>query len=346
MNSPNVRLTMPDLATTGSAIRVLRWLVKPGDSIKRGQIILEIETDKATMEVESTATGELVELLLDEGQEVQAGVLMATVLSADTAVSLPVAPVVAQSVTTPEGSATVAITEQLASVPPRRSMFKRNSEPNATAAITMSSVGRVVAQRLALSKQTIPHFYLFASANAERLLARREALPGKPVWDAFFVQAVASTLLRFDRLACLFKDGTLVRQESDSVGVATDIDGDLYVIRVTHPSAKTVEQISAEIRGEVEKIRQDLPGAKRPQPGAISISNLGSTGIEAFFAIINPPEAAILAIGAVTPQPHVVDGKVVVQHRVSLTLSVDHRVVNGKYAANFLAGVVKEIESL
>ena len=103
---------MPDLATTGSAIRVLRWLVKPGDSIKRGQIILEIETDKATMEVESTATGELVELLLDEGQEVQAGVLMATVLSADTAVSFPVAPVVAQPVTTPEGSATVAITEQ------------------------------------------------------------------------------------------------------------------------------------------------------------------------------------------------------------------------------------------
>jgi pyruvate dehydrogenase E2 component (dihydrolipoamide acetyltransferase) len=337
---------MPDLATTGTAIRVLRWLVKPGDSVKRGQVILEIETDKATMEVESTASGTLVELILKEGDEGEAGALMATVRAADAAASSPTAQAIERPTTAPGGSAIAAAAEPVVSAPARRGMFTRNARVPVAVAPGLSPAGRVSAQRLSLSKQTVPHFYLTATANAEPMLFRREALPGKPVWDAFFVRAVASSLVQFDRLACRFEGDALVRQESDAVGVAADIEGDLYVLRVDHPRDKTVEQISAEIRSEVEKIRQDAPGAKRPRPGAISISNLGSTGVEAFCAIINPPEAAILAIGAVAPRVCVVDGQMKIQRCVSLTLSVDHRVANGKYAANFLASVVKEIESL
>jgi len=341
----DIRLTMPDLATTGSAVRVLRWLVKPGDSVARGQAILEIETDKAMMEVESTATGTVADLVLKEGDEVEAGALMATVRSAD-------GPAPGPALDSGPGSGTAAAAAPAArdvgsaAAAPRRSMFERNARASAAAAPPLTAAGRVAAQRLALSKQTIPHFYLTMIANAEPMLARRRTMAGKPVWDAFFAKAIAESLIHYDRFACRFEENALVRQASVAVGVAADIDGDLHVLRVDRPGEKSVEQISAELRSGSERIRSDEPGAKRPQPGTITISNLGSTGVESFCAIINPPEAAILAIGSIAPRPYVVKDQVVMRHCVSLTLSVDHRVASGKYAANFLADVVRRIESL
>jgi pyruvate dehydrogenase E2 component (dihydrolipoamide acetyltransferase) len=143
-----------------------------------------------------------------------------------------------------------------------------------------------------------------------------------------------------------FENDRLVPAASDAVGVAVDHNGELYVIALTSPATKSPEQISDEIRATVDRLRAGEPDARRLHPAAMTVTNLGAANVETFTAIVNPPEAAILAIGKVAPAAVVQDGKVVPQHRVSLTLSVDHRVVNGKYAAEFLGAIVQELETL
>ena len=347
MSETATPIKMPDLATTGSAVRILRWLVKPGEAVTRGQPLLEVETDKAAMEVESIVTGTLVSTHFAEGDEVSAGAVMAVVNAASPAPSPVRLSAPAQAV------APVGAPPKTAAAP--TGMFARNrakaaapTPPAAAAAPrpTLSPAQLVAARRLQQSKQTIPHFYLQLSANAGSMLAQRQvALPEKPVWDAFFVRAVPVALQQYNRFGCRFEDGALVPQNSDSVGVAVDVADDLRVIYIAQAATKTVAQISAEVRAAAEKLRRGEPLPQAAQSGgAVTITNLGGTGVETFSAIINPLEAAILAIGAIAPQLVPVDGQAVVQHRVQLTLSADHRVVNGKYAAGFLAAIVRGIE--
>jgi pyruvate dehydrogenase E2 component (dihydrolipoamide acetyltransferase) len=203
-----------------------------------------------------------------------------------------------------------------------------------------------MARRMLQSKQTVPHFYLQTSANASAMAARRRAAaPAKLAWDAFFVRAVARALDHFDRFRCRFDGEQLVPAGTDAVGVAVDHEGELFVIPIASPAAKTVEQISAEIRQGVDRLRSGDPDARRIQPALMTVTNLGVCNVESFTAIINPPEPVILGIGRVKPTPVArADGSVGVEPRCTLTLSVDHRVASGKYAGEFLAAVVKEIE--
>lgn len=216
-----------------------------------------------------------------------------------------------------------------------------------SAALPLSVAARTAARRLQASKQTVPHFYLQTSANVEPMLARQAAAqPQKLAWDAFFVHAVSRALAAFPKLACRFENEQLVPQGTDSIGVAVDLADDLFVVSVPAPDGTTPEQLSAEIRAGVEALRSGAPDARRLTRNRMTITNLGMTGVEAFAAIINPPEAAILAVGTVAPVVVAVAGQPVVQNRVQLTLSVDHRVAGGKYAAGFLQCVVAELEAL
>jgi pyruvate dehydrogenase E2 component (dihydrolipoamide acetyltransferase) len=214
-------------------------------------------------------------------------------------------------------------------------------------AAVLSPVRRTAARRMQESKQTIPHFYLQRSARAEALTARRNAaLPTKLLWDAFIVKAVSNALKHFDKVAFRFENETLVPQDTTNIGIAADIDGELFVVSVGSPGEKGIEEISQEIVSAIDALRSGDANSRRMTPGIMTISNLGGSGIESFSAIINPPEAAILAVGAVR-QVVVPNGDAfATEHRIHLTLSVDHRVVNGKYAAEFLAAIVREIESL
>lgn len=234
-------------------------------------------------------------------------------------------------------------------------MFAKNRAAQATHAaaaqpstgvIALSPHQKAVGLRLQQSKQTAPHFYLQASANAETLATRRGAMTPPLVWDAFFVQAVARAATKFPRFNCRFVNEQLVPIAQPAIGVAVDHEGDLFVIGVDDPAAKSLETISSEIRAKVEKIRAGDAAARRLPETTLTVTNLGSTGVEAFAAIVNPPEIAILAIGKVAPSPHVVDGRVISQTRVTLMLSADHRAVNGKHAADFLDAIVHELESL
>jgi pyruvate dehydrogenase E2 component (dihydrolipoamide acetyltransferase) len=195
------------------------------------------------------------------------------------------------------------------------------------------------------AKQTTPHFYLTLSANAEPMVAARNE-SRDVIWDAFFVQAVAKAAVQFERMRCRFEEDHLIPIVSDAVGVAADVDDELYVVPVEKPQELSVREISARIVRQVERIRQGEVAARKLYNTYLTVSNLGGMGIEAFTPIINPPEAAILGIGRIASVTHVHKGSIIIQQRVTLTLSVDHRVVSGKYASAFLQRIVTELEAM
>lgn len=361
-------LKMPDLATTGGAVKILRWLVKPGDAVTRGQFLLEVETDKAAMEVEGTANGVFKEIVVPEGEAVDAGTVIAQIETSGDGVAAKAIPAAA-----PVPSPAVAAAAPAPVVPKKTGgMFARNRAAAAAApevappspeaaprppAATFAAPGnlpkvsiarKTAARRLQQSKQTIPHFYLQTSVNAEPMIARRKAaLPHKLAWDAFFVKAVSGAIARFDLMACRWEDEQLVPQGTDTIGVAADIGGDLFVVPVESPGSKSAEDISRDIRERVDALRSGDPQARVMKPGVMTVTNLGSCNVETFTAIVNPPESAILAIGKIRPVVIAVsDTAFAIQHRANLTLSVDHRVANGKYAADFLGAIVEELENL
>ncbi len=354
-------MKLPDLATTGSAVRIVRWLCEPGATVRRGQPLLEIETDKATMEVEATVDGELAEICAPLGAEVVAGDRIAFIKATGAAHSptgsttqAPVAAASVSSAADPAPSGPAGARESALGASRKGGLFARNRQAAETArpaaadpraGITLSSAQRIAAQRLQASKQTVPHFYLERSACAERLVARRNAAPdARLLWDAFFVRAVSQALAAFPKMACRFAEDRLEPIDSEAIGVAVDMQGELFVVALDAPVTKSVEALSQDLRAAVEALRAGNPEARRLRPGRITLTNLGSTGVERFTAIVNPPEAAILAIGAIRPVVVPRGEAVVVEPRVALTLSVDHRVVSGRYAAEFLAAIVDALE--
>jgi pyruvate dehydrogenase E2 component (dihydrolipoamide acetyltransferase) len=345
-------MKMPDLSTNDSDVRIVRWMIEPGQTIERGRPLLEVETDKATMEVESPVNGVLQDVRCPANDAVAVGHVIAVLEVEGTAPTAPASPVAAAA------TSTVAA-PPVAPKPPAQAtggmgMFARNRAaavvpPKAsTTAVPLTLAQRVAGKRLQESKQTIPHFYLQTSVNAAAMIARRKAAePAKLDWDAFFVLAVAKAIAKFDRFRCRLDDERLVPADTDAIGVAVDVENELYVIPIASPSDKTVEQISSEIRCGVQQLRANDAEARKIRPALMTITNLGVCNVERVIPVINPPEPAILGIGKVAPTPvGQEDGSVGIQQRCTLTLCVDHRVCSGRYAAGFLDAIAKELESL
>jgi pyruvate dehydrogenase E2 component (dihydrolipoamide acetyltransferase) len=216
---------------------------------------------------------------------------------------------------------------------------------SAQAGVALSPAHLTAARRLQESKRDIPHFYLQTSFNAQGIVARRKAAAERQlVWDAFFVHAAATAIKRFDRMAMRLDNERLMPPPSDAIGVAVDADGELFVIAVSDAANRSVESISDDIRAQVKRLRSGDATARRLPQVAMTVTNLGSSNVESFIPIINPPEAAILGIGKVMPTPVALDTRIAIQPRATLTLAVDHRVVSGKYAGDFLGAIVTELE--
>ncbi len=348
-------MKMPDLAATESEIRIVRWLVQPGERIQRGQMYLEVETDKATMEVEASVTGVLHEITRGPGDSVEVGEVVAVLevdggkdvtAPAQTTAAIMASPAVQPPATSPTTTG---------SPPPdkRLGMFARNRAAAAAAKsqsrtdLMLTLPQRTAARRLQESKQTIPHFYLQSSFNASRIAQQRSADSSvKLAWDAFFVRAVARALTRFDRFCYRLEGEQLSRCNSDAIGVAVDESDNLYVIPIGSPLAKSVQQISEEIRRGLQQLKDGDPDARRIRPAVMTITNLGMCNVECFVPIINPPEVAILGVGRVRPEVVAYDdGRLGIEQRCTLTLSVDHRVASGRYAGQFLGEIIRELES-
>lgn len=348
-----VEIKMPDLATTGEDVMLLRWLVEVGALVRVNEPLFEIETDKATMEVESIAAGYLQAIHALPGERVAIGQVIATIAT-EVHDAMPIAETVEvskletstieQVVTAPSS---IAQTGSAMTAPSRVSMFARNRvrRQGHGDRIALTATERDVARRLQEAKQTIPHFYLDTSANADHIVALRAASPRRLIWDAFFVQAAARALSQFERMQYRFEGESLVRNPN-AIGVALDVDDALFVMPIDDALGQTLETLSEQIMERVRRIKHGDPSARRLGATWLTISNLGGHHIERFHAIVNPPGAAILGVGKIAPEV-VATGlhQIAIQQRVRLSLSVDHRVVNGRYASRFLETIVSELEN-
>lgn len=397
-------VAMPALSPTMTEGTLARWLVKEGDSVAAGDVIAEVETDKAAMELEAADGGLVGRLLVAEGTEgVPVNQPIAVLLGdgEDAAAldgfrpeatgpgpeAVPETPVPAAAASAaasrqggPESAAERIFASPLArrmaeragldlaalrGTGPRGRIVRADVEaalsegspqaadevPAPVAAppagageiVPHTNMRKTIARRLSESKRTVPHFYLTVDCEIDRLLATRRKFAerggagrGISVND-FVIRAAALALREIPDANASWSDDGIVRYGSVDVSVAVATDGGLIAPVVRNADRKGLGEISAEMKDLAARARS---GGLRPEEyrgGTFSISNLGMFGVREFSAIVNPPQAAILAVGAGEPRPVVRDGALDVATVMTCTLSCDHRVVDGAVGARLLA---------
>jgi len=401
-----------------------KWLVKEGDVVKSGQILAEIETDKATMEFEATDEGTIGKILVAEGTAgVKVNAPIALLLeegdSADATVAkaAPVAAAVAPASTpVPTAAVPVAISAKsgarvfasplarrlaaekgldLALVQgsgPHGRIVKADIEgarpaaapatpapatPAAPAAaptlatgasseavrklyadrafdeVPLDGMRRTIAARLTEAKQTIPHFYLRREVRLDALLAFRETLNAqlasrgiKLSVNDFIIKACALALQTVPDANAVWAGDRIFRLKPSDVAVAVAIEGGLFTPVLRDAHLKSLSALSAEMKDLAARARTRKLAPQEYQGGSFAISNLGMMGIDSFDAVINPPHGSILAVGAGVKRPVVAaDGQIVVATVMSMTLSVDHRVIDGALGAAFLKAIIDNLEN-
>lgn len=214
----------------------------------------------------------------------------------------------------------------------------------------LSPMRKVIAERLLESKTTIPHFYVSITVNADRLSALRQELQEqniKVTINDFILRATALSLADRPAMNVAFdpESGKRALFSSVDLSVAVSIPDGLITPIIRHADHKRIEELSAEVRYLAKRAKAGILQPEEYQGGSFTVSNMGMYGIDAFYAIINPPQAAILSVGSLLERPVVKEGKVVPGEVIELGLSVDHRLIDGSVAAEFLAHIKKYIES-
>lgn len=419
-----IEILMPALSPTMTEGNLAKWHKREGDKITPGEVIAEIETDKATMEVEAVDEGVLGKIIVPEGTEgVAVNKLIAVLLEegedkgavdafisklggasandskkeSAPAASAP-APAQAAAAPAPQQAASGArifasplakrVAEQngvnLAGVQgsgPHGRIVKADvlSAPAGGAAksvgagnvviqggvirhaeefvrIPNNTMRKVIAKRLLESKQTVPHFYLNIDCRIDNLLRVREEMnkaapvdaDGKPAYklsvNDFVIKASAMALKKVPAANATWNDDAVLQYNNVDVSVAVAIDGGLITPVVRNAEQKSLSAISTEMKVLASKARAGKLAPEEFQGGGFSISNLGMYGIKQFNAIINPPQACILAVGSGEERPVIVNGEVKVATIMEITLSSDHRVVDGAVGAEFLQALKGFIE--
>ena len=219
--------------------------------------------------------------------------------------------------------------------------------------IPLTAMRRTIAKRLSQSMQTAPHFYVTSVIDTDKLAALRQQIneyaatdpsPIKVSFNDLIVKAVAKALQRMPQVNVSFAEDRVIQKKQVHIGVAVALEEGLIVPVLRNADRLGVLDIARETRRLAEAART---GKLRPEDftgGTFTVSNLGMFDVESFTAVINPPESAILAVGSITPTPVVVDGQIVVRNRMKVTLSSDHRAIDGAIAARFLQEVKRLLE--
>jgi pyruvate dehydrogenase E2 component (dihydrolipoamide acetyltransferase) len=373
---------MPALGMAQDTGTVLRWLRAEGDQVARGEPLLEIETDKATVEVESPADGVLAAVRAAAGDAVPVGQVIAVVMADGEAPAVgggdpePVASVAERQpgrrLASPKarrmaaelgvdiaalqgsgpGGAVLAADVQAAGVADGgrpTSAPAPAPAPAAAPAVPTGSVWRIMAERTTQSWQGVPHFFLHRQVDAGRLLSWRRAVAARPGCERtsvtdLLVRIAAEALGRHPRVNATWRDGVVELEGSVGVGIAVATEDGLVVPVVRDAGALDLAGLTARRMEVVERARtgrltpDDLGG------GTFTISNLGMYGVDSFNAILNAPQAAILAVGRIADRVVAVDGAAVVRPVMELSLSCDHRVIDGARGAEFLGTLADLIE--
>ncbi|MDJ1017892.1 MAG: pyruvate dehydrogenase complex dihydrolipoamide acetyltransferase [Paracoccaceae bacterium] len=416
-------ILMPALSPTMEEGTLAKWLVKEGDTVSSGDLIAEIETDKATMEFEAVDEGTVGKLLVAEGTEGVAvnapiAVLLEEGESADDIGSAPApaAPAPASEEPAPAPTAAPAAPaaadgnrifasplarriaaekdldlSQIKGSGPKGRIVKADVEsaqpgaapatapaaaaaPSAPAAmpagpeaatvlkmyadrefeeIKLDGMRKTVAARLTEAKQTIPHFYLRRDIHLDALLKFRsqlnKQLEGRGVKlsvNDFVIKACAVALQQVPAANAVWAGDRILQLDPSDVAVAVAVEGGLFTPVLKDADTKTLSALSGEMKDLATRARDRKLAPHEYVGGAFTVSNLGMFGIDNFDAVINPPHGAILAVGAGVKKPVVgEDGELTVATVMSVTLSVDHRVIDGALGAELLAAIKENLEN-
>ena len=420
---------MPALGMAQETGTLIQWLKKPGDTITKGEPLMEIETDKATVEIEAPASGILSNVTAQAGDVIPVGQRIALILapgesdsstppqttaspasslqSDSKPVSVTATPIAARLAaehnldisqikpnggqirkedvlaflkdganaaiipssrllaspkarrlakesgidltqvrgTGPEGAVLVSNLQSLITTSPTRSI------PSSTTPITnyeLPRIWRVMVDRLSQAWTTIPHFYLIREVNASRLVAWREQVqkhsPEKITFTDLLVRLTAVSLRKYPRLNASWQNENIVLNPEINIGLAVAVDDGLLVPVIHHADELNLNQLSARRSEIVAKAKAGKLSLDDFSGGTFTISNLGMYGVDAFNAIINPPQAAILAVSRIAERVVPLNGQPAVQPMMTLSLSCDHRVVDGARGAEFLQALAELIE--
>ena len=418
-----IEVLMPALSPTMTEGTLAKWTVKEGDKIKAGKVIAEIETDKATMEVEAVDEGTLGKIMVPAGTEgVPVNQLIALLLedgedkkllesySAKSGGAAPAKPTeVAKADAKPEAAAPApqaaapapASSGRVAASPlakrvagqegvdlsrvqgtgPHGRIIKADVEdavskggakaggasfasigrnPQEFTEIANSGMRKTIAKRLLESKQTVPHFYLSIDCDVSQLNKARERInksaeaatkgqkDAKPAYklsvNDMVIKAVAQALREIPAANASWTDAAIRQYSNVDISVAVAMEGGLITPIIRNADQKSLAQISNEAKDLIARARSGKLQPEEYQGGGFSISNLGMYGIKSFSAIINPPQGCILAVGAAEERVVSLNGQFVAVPMMNVTLSCDHRVVDGAIAAEFLAAFKRYIE--
>ena len=439
-------IPIPKLGQSEQTVTIENWHVKEGDTIKKGNILFDVETDKAVLEVESQFEGTLLKIIIPAGKEVPVMSIAAVIgekgeaipeieqpkpVEAPKPVAKKAVPVKKETASGKNGESEKAVIEEtvpqaanIAIQPavvvkpsPRARTFAKDflidldkvsgtgggvgrvteadvknyletsgyNDTKITPAafnvakkenialldvdgggesgrITLadvrdavsekpqeySAMRKIISQRLTQSKQQIPHFYVTVSIDMTDLLKRRKEMKDDGIAisvNVFILKAIAAALKEFPMVNAT-TDGASVKYKSKiNIGVAVSLKGGLVVPVIKNADKKALDEIHAEIAELAEKARNNKLLPEEMQGGTFTISNMGMLGVENFAAIINPGETGILAVSATIPTPVVRDGEIVIRDMMKITLSADHRAVDGADGANFANAVKNNLES-
>ena len=414
-----INIQMPALSPTMEEGTLTKWLIKEGDTVESGDIMAEIETDKATMEFEAVDEGiigkiiipegttgvkvnEIIAILLEDGEdassiEIQEDIklknntndevnvknteikeIKADVIknnsSADRVFATPLARRIAKSKdldlnlisgSGPYGRIVKADVEVSISLPSKDTMTKTMAKSASSETvkslykervfieIELDGMRKVIANRLTEAKQTIPHFYLRKSVNLDKLLKIRtemnEGLADKGTKisvNDFIIKASSLALQDVPKANVVWAEDRILQMKASDVAIAVSVEGGLFTPVIFDSENKSLSSLSSEIKDLASRAKDRKLLPSEYQGGSFAISNLGMMGVENFDAVINPPHGSILAVGAGVKKPIVLDdGSVSVATIMSLTLSVDHRAIDGALGAEFLSKITQYLEN-
>lgn len=380
--------------------KILRWLVKEGDPIRQFQIILEVETDKVTAELEAPASGVLkgVRPGAVDGAQIKVGEPIAFIAEPDEQVPTlaPLSPIAESALANADTAPMISEptqpnVEPIKATPVARRVAKelgvdlrlvKGTGPNGRITdgdvrafsevakvstrvpptqpaepsgewIELTAAQRVTGQRMLASVQTAPQFALTLTVDMTNVMWLRDALTDRivaetgerPSITGILVKVVAESLKQHPRANASFENGRIKLHKQINIGVATGSEAGLVVPVVKDADRQSLSQVVREIKSFQGKVKQMRFAANDFEDGTFTISNLGMYGIEQFNAIINPPQSAILAVGCVVKTPVGLDNDTIaLRPMMSLTLTIDHRVMDGVQGAQFLAKVQARLE--
>ncbi len=376
-------IIMPKMGQTMEKGKIIKWLKKDGEEVQKGEPLLEIETDKTTIEVEARDSG-VVRILAQEGEEVPIATTIGYILkegepmpeeeakpkpTAEASVERIRASPLARKIakergvdlaqvrgTGPGGRITkedvLAYLERTAGAPSVGEVSVESALPEYEV-VPMSSMRRAIARKMAESKAHVPHFYVSVQVDMTEAARMRENLI--PILEAekgvrlsfthLFIKASAMALEKYPQLNATV-EGEEVRVWRDvNIGIAVSLEDGLIVPVLRGANRLGLFEIASQASELIAKAREKRLREDEFSGGTFTISNMGALDVESFIAIINIPETAILATGRIADKPAVVDGRLTIRKMMTMTLSADHRAVDGVTAARFLQEVKRLLEN-